>query len=303
MRFNELRLAEPIVRAVAALGYTEPTPIQTEAIPQIIDGKDLLGCAQTGTGKTGAFAMPILHRLHAANAEPNDGNNTKGKNNRNSARGRSPRALILCPTRELATQIFESFCAYGNKLHLRHTVIFGGVSQARQVRQLRDGVDVLVATPGRLIDLIEQGLVDLRLIEVFVLDEADRMLDMGFIRDIRKIVELVPDNRQTLLFSATMSEDIRRLSDTILRKPVFIQTARVASTAEAITQSVYMVTQNNKPVLLVRMLKQEDVKRTLIFTRTKYGADKLVKMLERAGIDAGAIHSNKIGRASCRERV
>ncbi len=197
MRFNELRLAEPIVRAVAAEGYTTPTPIQRKAIPEALAGKDVLGCAQTGTGKTGAFALPILHRLARPTAEngPRTRNSQRTRNGRrprNGTRGAGPRALVLCPTRELATQIFESFGSYGRNLALRHAVVFGGVSQARQVRELRAGIDVLVATPGRLIDLIGQGFIDLRAIEVLVLDEADRMLDMGFIRDIQRIVDRLP---------------------------------------------------------------------------------------------------------------
>ena len=293
MRFNELRLAEPIVRAVAAKGYTTPTPIQTKAIPEALAGKDVLGCAQTGTGKTGAFALPILHRLARPAAE-------NGKRTRNGTRGARPRALVLCPTRELATQIFESFSAYGRNLALRHAVVFGGVSQVRQVRDLRAGIDVLVATPGRLLDLIGQGFIDLRAIEVLVLDEADRMLDMGFIRDIRKVVDRLPSRRQTLLFSATMPAEIRQLADSILRQPVFVQAGPVATTVEAISQSVYLVARRNKPILLERLLRHEAMERTLIFTRTKYGADKLVRTLRRSGIEAGAIHSNKNQNARTR---
>ncbi|MHC4218270.1 MAG: DEAD/DEAH box helicase [Planctomycetota bacterium] len=286
MRFNELRLAEPIVCAVAAKGYTTPTPIQTKAIPEVLSGKDVLGCAQTGTGKTGAFALPILHRLANSAAEA-------GTRNRKGRRGRRPRALVLCPTRELATQIFESFCAYGRNLALRHTVVFGGVGQAGQVRDLRAGIDVLVATPGRLLDLIGQGYIDLGAIEVLVLDEADRMLDMGFIHDIRRVVDRLPSRRQTLLFSATMPAEIRRLADSILHKPVFVQAGPMASTVEAISQSVYLVARRHKPILLERLLRREAMERTLIFTRTKYGADKLVRTLGQSGIRAGAIHSNK----------
>ena len=293
MNFKELRLAEPIVRTVAAEGYTTPTPIQTMAIPEVLAGKDVLGCAQTGTGKTAAFALPILHRLAASTAGA-------GRRNRNGLRGGRPRVLVLCPTRELATQIFESFSAYGRNLPLRHTVVYGGVSQARQVRDLRAGIDVLVATPGRLLDLIGQGLIDLRAIEVLVLDEADRMLDMGFIRDIRKVVEWLPDRRQTLLFSATIPAEIRWLADSILRQPVFVQASPGASTVEAVSQSVYLVARKNKPILLERLLRHEAMERTLIFTRTKYGADKLVRILRRSGIEAGAIHSNKNQNARAR---
>jgi ATP-dependent RNA helicase RhlE len=251
-------------------------------IPEVLAGKDVLGCAQTGTGKTAAFALPILHRL----ARP------AAQNGRRSRDGR-PRTLVLCPTRELAVQIFESFGAYGRNLALRHAVVYGGVSQVRQVRALRAGIDVLVATPGRLLDLIEQGFVDLRAIEVLVLDEADRMLDMGFIRDIRKVVERLPSRRQTLLFSATMPAEIRRLAGSILRKPIFVQATREASTVEAVVQSVYHVARKNKPILLERLLRHQGMERTLVFTRTKHGADKLVRILRRSGIEAGAIHGNK----------
>ena len=302
MRFNELRLAEPIVRAVAAEGYTTPTPIQTKAIPEILAGKDVLGCAQTGTGKTGAFALPILHRLATgvAEAAPTVTRKRRRNGNGNGTRGRRPRALVLCPTRELANQIFESFGAYGRNLPLRRTVVFGGVSQARQVRDLRAGIDVLVATPGRLLDLIGQGEIDLGAIEVLVLDEADRMLDMGFIPDIRKVVDRLPPRRQTLLFSATMPVEIRRLADSILSNPVFVQVAPEASTADGIAQSVYLVARKNKPILLERLLRHDAMERTLIFTRTKHGADKLTSILRRSGIEAGAIHGNKTQHARTR---
>ncbi|MFU8828519.1 MAG: DEAD/DEAH box helicase, partial [Phycisphaerales bacterium] len=284
MSFLDLRLAEPIVRAVAAEGYTSPTPIQAQAIPVALEGRDVLGCAQTGTGKTCAFALPILHRL--ANLDEN-GKARKG------AQGRAPRALVLCPTRELASQIFDSFASYGRFLPLRHTVVFGGVNQHRQVQALRAGVDVLVATPGRLLDLLNQGVVDLRSVEVLVLDEADRMLDMGFIHDIRKVVKMISPQRQSLLFSATISPEIRKLADSILQNPVSVQTAREAETADAVAQHVYMVDRQNKPLLLERLLNQSEVGRTLVFTRTKHGADKLVKTLRRASINADAIHGNK----------
>ncbi|MHC4419771.1 MAG: DEAD/DEAH box helicase [Planctomycetota bacterium] len=296
MRFNELRLAEPIVRAVAAKGYATPTPIQKKAIPEALAGRDVLGCAQTCTGKTGAFALPILHWLATTSTV---GASTRNRN-RYRLRGGRPRALVLCPTRELATQIFESFSAYGRNLALRHTVVFGGVSQVRQVRDLRAGIDVLVATPGRLLDLIGQGFIDLGAIEVLVLDEADRMLDMGFIRDIRKVVDLLPSRRQTLLFSATMPAEIRQLADSILRQPVFVRAGPVATTVEAVSQSVYLVARRNKPILLERLLRHKAMERTLIFTRTKYGADKLVRTLRRSGIEAGAIHSNKNQNARTR---
>jgi ATP-dependent RNA helicase RhlE len=285
MSFKELRLAKPIVRAVAAEGYDTPTPIQMKAIPAVLAGEDVLGCAQTGTGKTGAFALPTLQRLGGHHAQ---------------RRGRRPRALVLCPTRELATQILESFNAYGRYLPLRHAVVFGGVSQAGQVRALRAGVDVLVATPGRLLDLIEQRIVDLRSIEVLVLDEADRMLDMGFIHDIRRIVARVPARRQTLFFSATMPDQIRRLADSILSNPTFVQAAPVATPAESIRQSYYVVTRPNKLVLLERLLRHDALGRTLVFSRTKHGADKLVKVLRRAGVEAEAIHGNKSQNARTR---
>lgn len=291
MKFVDLGLAEPIVRAVAAEGYTSPTPIQAQAIPVALEGHDLLGCAQTGTGKTCAFALPILHRLVQS---------TDGGKGRKAAHGRAPRALILCPTRELASQIFDSFVAYGRNLPLRHAVIFGGVNQHRQVQALRSGVDVLIATPGRLLDLINQGFVDLREVETLVLDEADRMLDMGFIHDIRKIVRLISTDRQTLLFSATMSQEIRKLASSILRDPIAIETARESATADAIAQQVYMIARPNKPELLQHLIHQDQVGRTLVFTRTKHGADKLVKILHRYSINADAIHGNKTQNARTR---
>jgi ATP-dependent RNA helicase RhlE len=301
MNFNELRLAEPIVRAVADKGYTTATPIQAQAIPVALQGRDILGCAQTGTGKTCAFALPILHRL--SQNTPVDQphlKNKKSKHTRNGGHGRPPRALVLCPTRELAMQIYESFVGYGRNLHLRHSVVFGGVSQGKQVRELRAGVDVLIATPGRLLDLINQGHIDLSKIETLVLDEADRMLDMGFINDIRKVIDMIPDQRQTLFFSATVSRDIRRLADAILFEPETIETAPESSTAELIAQRVYMVERQNKPVLLERILIEEDVGRVLVFTRTKHGADKLVKFLRHSDINAEAIHGNKTQNARTR---
>ncbi len=286
MNFQDLGLAQPIVRAIAAEGYATPTPIQAQAIPVILTGKDIFGCAQTGTGKTGAFAMPVLSRLAPPPAQP-------GARPRNNPAGGRARALVLCPTRELAMQIFESFRTYGRHLGLRYVTIFGGVNQNPQVRALRTGVDVIVATPGRLQDLMEQGHVDLSAVETLVLDEADRMLDMGFVHDIRRIAEELPESRQTLLFSATMPTEIRKLASTLLRDPEFIQVAPVASTAAAITQSVYHVSGKNKPELLQRLLRDASVGRTLVFTRTKFGADRLVKTLRESGIDAGAIHGNK----------
>ncbi len=280
MRFDELRLAEPILRAVATEGYSAPTPIQARAIPAVLAGTDLLGCAQTGSGKTGAFALPILHRLAAGgSAVP--------------ARKRGIRVLVLCPTRELASQITESFRAYGRHLPLRHAVVFGGVNQNQQVAALRAGADILVATPGRLLDLMNQGFVDLRSIEVLVLDEADRMLDMGFIPDIRRIVAQLPKRRQTLLFAATMPPDIRRLADSILNEPECVQVDPAGSTVETVSQSVYHVSKRNKPPLLENLLQRLGATRTLVFTRTKHGADRVVMGLQRAGIRAEALHSNK----------
>ena len=278
-KFSDLRLSEPILRAVTAEGYTVPSPIQAQAIPHVMAGRDLLGVAQTGTGKTAAFALPILHRLSAANVPPGN--------------GRRVRCLVLSPTRELASQIGDSFRTYGRNTLVRHAVIFGGVGQGSQVQALRHGVDVLVATPGRLLDLMNQGFVDLRSVEVFVLDEADRMLDMGFIHDIRRIVPKLPRERQTLLFSATMPQDIRELAATILRNPVSVAVTPVASTAERIDQSVYFVEKKNKPRLLAHLLNHTAFSRCLVFTRTKHGADRVVKHLNKVGIAANAIHGNK----------
>ena len=301
MRFNELRLCQPILRAVATAGYTTPTPIQAQAIPEALAGRDVLGCAQTGTGKTCAFALPILQRLsedQADHPQPNPHPTRKGKGR--GKHGRSPRALIMCPTRELASQIYDSFIAYGRNLPLSHAVVYGGVSQRWQVRNLRDGVDVLVATPGRLLDLINQGFIDLRTIEVLVLDEADRMLDMGFMPDIRKIVKMLPRRRQTLFFSATVPKEIRRLTESLLQNPVVVETAPESSTIETVTQCVHRVERKHKPRLLEHILRQDDVRRTLVFTRTKHGADKLVKHLRRSAINADAIHGNKTQNARAR---
>ena len=285
MRFEELRLAEPILRAVTAEGYTVPTPLQVKAIPHVLEGRDVLGCAQTGTGKTAAFALPILQRL--------------GPAARNQA-GRAIRVLVLAPTRELAAQIDDSFRAYGRYTGLRSTAIFGGVGQNPQVGALRSGVDILVATPGRLLDLMEQGFIDLRRVGVLVLDEADRMLDMGFIHDIRKIVAKVPAQRQTLLFSATMPDDIRKLADAILRRPVSVHVALVSVAADTVQQSVYFVEKREKPAMLEHFLNANAVTRALVFTRTKHGADRVVRHLSRAGIRAEAIHGNKSQNARVR---
>jgi ATP-dependent RNA helicase RhlE len=276
MQFSDLRLSEPLLKALQTEGYHTATPIQAKAIPPILDGRDVLGCAQTGTGKTAAFALPILQRL-----------------SEHKAQSRAPRCLILCPTRELAVQINDGFRAYGRNVKLSSVVIFGGVGQNPQVDALRRGVDIVIATPGRLLDLINQRFVDLRSIEMFVLDEADRMLDMGFINDIRKIVALVPPKRQTLLFSATMPFEIRKLADQLLHKPESIQIAAVAAIASAIEETVYFVEKQDKSALLAHLYDEMSMARTIVFTRTKHGADKVVKSLHRYGIRAEAIHGNK----------
>ncbi len=305
MSFDQLGLAEPIVRAVAREGYTTPTPIQAKSIPHVLAGRDLLGCAQTGTGKTAAFALPILHHLqkqrsatgngHSSHAPANkaNGGDRSRRKRKPAGDGRKPRALILCPTRELGAQIGDSFAVYGKDLSLRHTVIFGGVGQFPQTRALRQGVDVIIATPGRLLDLMNQGHVDLSAIEHFVLDEADRMLDMGFIHDIRKVSAKLPRRKQTLLFSATMPQDIRVLAATLLQDPVEVAVHPVSSAVELIEQFVYHVPKRNKPDLLRNLLNGEAAGRTLVFTRTKHGADRVVKDLVRAGLPAEAIHGNK----------
>ncbi len=269
---------EPILRAVREQGYDIPTPIQAQAIPHLIGGRDLLGIAQTGTGKTAAFALPILDFL-AGDPQP--------------PVPRQPSVLVLTPTRELATQISESFRIYGRHLSLRHAVVFGGVGQAPQVRALRTGVDVLVATPGRLIDLMEQGHVILRAIEVFVLDEADRMLDMGFIHAVRKIIAKLPRDRQSLLFSATMPPDIVDLAHSILRNPLRLEVTPSATTVERVAQRVLLVEKSNKRELLGEVLRDPSIERALVFTRTKHGADRVVKHLRRIGENAEAIHGDK----------
>jgi ATP-dependent RNA helicase RhlE len=267
------------LKALETEGYTTPTPIQEQSIPHILRGKDLLGCAQTGTGKTAAFAVPILQNLLLQQKE--------------DAYNHGIKALILTPTRELAIQIDESFAAYGKHTGLKHAVIFGGVSQFNQTAQLRKGVDILIATPGRLLDLIAQKYVNLKDIKMFVLDEADRMLDMGFIHDVRKIIAILPEKRQTLFFSATMPPEITRLSSSILTNPVRVEVAAVSSTAENVDQHIYLVEKNDKRQLLIHLLKNGTIHNALVFTRTKYGADKIVKELFRASIKADAIHGNK----------
>lgn len=278
MKFQDLRLSEPLLRAIGEKGYTDPTPIQQQAILPVLEGRDLQGCAQTGTGKTAAFTLPMLQLLAA---EP-------------APRGRRPiRALVLTPTRELAIQIDECCRDYARYTSVRHCVIFGGVNQRPQVDALQKGVDLLIATPGRLLDLIGQGYVTLDTIRFFVLDEADRMLDMGFIHDIRRILPLLPERRQTLFFSATMPESIAALAAKILRDPVLVTVTPPASVVETIAQTVYFAEKAEKSQLLIDLLTDSDANQVLVFTRTKHGADKLAKILNRAGIKSGAIHGNK----------
>lgn len=279
MNFNELNLIGPVLKAIKQEGYEHPSPIQEEAIPLLLAGKDLLGCAQTGTGKTAAFAIPILQRLY--------------KQRRSGGPAHLLQALVLTPTRELALQVSQSFVAYGRYTGLRTAVVFGGVGQAPQVEQLRRGVDILVATPGRLNDLIGQGLCDLGTISMFVLDEADRMLDMGFIHDVKKVIARLPGKRQTLLFSATMPKEISALAASILIQPVTVAVTPVSSTVDAISQVVYFVDKPNKIRLLIHLLQEESINNALVFSRTKYGADRIKKMLARANIPAGAIHGDK----------
>ena len=276
MTFAQLGLCPPILKALAEEGYESPSPIQEKAIPPALDGRDVLGCAQTGTGKTCAFAAPILQRL--------DGEKVSG---------RPIRALVLTPTRELALQIQESFAAYGRHLPLRSAVIFGGVGQAPQVEQLKKGVDILVATPGRLGDLYGQKLIDLSKLEIFVLDEADRMLDMGFIHDVRRILGWLPRQKQTLFFSATMPPEVRGLVDGLLVNPVKVAVNPVSSPVEIIDQKLYFVDRGNKTRLLAHLIRELDVKNALVFTRTKHGANKVAGDLAKAGITAAAIHGNK----------
>ena len=278
MTFDSLNLIEPLLKALKTEGYTHPTPIQEQSIPVILNRKDLLGCAQTGTGKTAAFALPILQLL----SQKTQQNGT-----------RRLKALILSPTRELAIQIGESFTAYGKHTGLKHAVIFGGVSAHQQINQLRNGVDILVATPGRLLDLMTQRVVELLNVEMFVLDEADRMLDMGFINDVKKIIAKLPFKRQTLFFSATMPPEIAKLAHSILNNPVKVEVTPVSSTVEKISQGIFTVDKKDKSALLVHLLKDASMTSVLVFTRTKHGADKLVKSLNRANISAEAIHGNK----------
>ncbi len=284
MTFEQLHLISPLLEALNKVGYTIPTPIQQQSIPHLLQGKDIFGCAQTGTGKTAAFALPILQLMSTAP------NYTKGI-----------KALILAPTRELALQISENFGEYGEKLKLKHTVIFGGVTQHSQVQTLHKGVDILIATPGRLLDLMQQGYISLKDIQYFVLDEADRMLDMGFIHDIKKVIAKLPIKRQTIFFSATVSPEINKLAQTLLVNPVSVNVTPISSAAELVTQSIYYVKKENKRALLTHVLKTQHIEHALVFTRTKHGADKIVKELNKVGIKSEAIHGNKSQNA--RERA
>ena len=280
MTFKDLGIIEPILRALEAEGYTQPTPIQEQSIPILLQGRDLLGCAQTGTGKTAAFAIPIIQQLH------NAGTSEKGK--------KKVRALVVTPTRELAIQISDSFKAYSKHTDIRNAVIFGGVKQGSQTNALRGGVDVVVATPGRLLDLIQQGFITLRDVEYFILDEADQMLDMGFIHDIKKIIAKLPTERQSLFFSATMAKEIVELAGKILSgSPERVTIEPKKTTAEKVEQAVYFVQKNDKPKLLIHILEANPNSSTLVFSRTKHGADKIVRVLQRANINAAAIHGNK----------
>jgi len=278
MTFKELNIIEPILKALTVEGYSAPTPIQEQAIPIILNNSDILGCAQTGTGKTAAFSIPILQKLY-----------------RNVKQGRDKeiKALILTPTRELAIQIGESFAAYGKYTSLRHTVIFGGVGQRPQTEALRAGIDILVATPGRLLDLINQGYINLKKVDFFVLDEADRMLDMGFIHDIKRILPLLPAKKQTLFFSATMPPEIASLADSILKNPEKVAVTPVSSTVDSIDQYLFFAEKKEKTSLLIDLLKDKDKESVLVFSRTKHGADKIAKSLTNAGIGTAAIHGNK----------
>lgn len=286
MTFSELKLIKPLIVALDKIGYNTPTPIQERSIPPILEGKDIFGCAQTGTGKTAAFALPILQLL---------------QNKKTAGSKRTIKALILAPTRELALQISESFTSYSKNLELSHTTVFGGVSQHLQVKDLNKGVDILIATPGRLLDLMQQGFINLNSIEFFVLDEADRMLDMGFINDIKKVIAKLPAKKQTLFFSATVAPDILKLANTLLKNPVSVSVDRVSSTATLVEQSVYYVAREDKRSLLKHVLKNSQIEHALVFTRTKRGADKVAKELNSNGIKAEAIHGNKSQNA--RERA
>ena len=276
MSFKNFGIIDPIIKAVNDIGYTLATPIQKQAIPLILEGKDIIGCAQTGTGKTAAFALPILQLLES-----------------DTKKYKMPRALVLVPTRELAIQIDQSVAAYSKHIRVSRLAIYGGVSQVTQVDRVRKGVDMLIATPGRLMDLINQGHVSLSEVKMLVLDEADSMLDMGFVHDIKRILKYIPQKRQTLFFSATMPNEIRKFANTILHHPAEINVSPVSSTAEKIVQSVSFVEKKDKAAFLANVLRNSDVKQTLIFTRTKHGADRLVRILGKGGIVAASIHGNK----------
>ena len=280
MSFNNLQLIEPVLQALSKEGYTNPTPIQEKSIPVILQQRDLLGCAQTGTGKTAAFVIPILQLMHQHMQRSNQSQ-------------RRIKGLILTPTRELAIQIGESIEAYGRFLPLRHQVIFGGVSQHSQVQNIRRGVDILVATPGRLLDLMQQGHISLRDIQFFVLDEADRMLEMGFVHDVKRIIAKLPAKRQTLFFSATMPDEIKKLADILLTDPVKVEVTPPASTVDLIQQSLYLVDKQNKQSLLIHLLQDQSIETVLIFTQMKHAADKLSRSLNQSGIRTEAIHGNK----------
>ncbi len=282
MNFESLNIIDPILKSIKEEGYTIPTPIQIQAIPIVLQGTDLIGCAQTGTGKTAAFAVPILQIL----------SDSKSFGNRKKIR-----SLVVTPTRELAIQIEESFKAYGRYTGLTCTVVFGGVNQNPQTNALRTGVDILVATPGRLLDLMNQGYISLKDVEVFVLDEADRMLDMGFIHDVRKIIASLPQKRQSLFFSATMPPEIVKLAGSIVYKPVKVEVTPSATTVDIVNQFVYFIDKGNKNSLLIEILKDENIKTALVFTRTKFGADKVVRVLQKKNITAEAIHGNKAQNA------
>jgi ATP-dependent RNA helicase RhlE len=278
--FKNLQLIEPVLKALSKEGYTIPTPIQERSIPVILQKRDLLGCAQTGTGKTAAFVIPILQLMYEQKQQSN-------------SPAHKIKTLILTPTRELAIQIGESIKAYGHYLPLRHQVIFGGVAQYNQVQAVRRGVDILVATPGRLLDLMQQGHITLREIQYFVLDEADRMLDMGFVHDVKRIISRLPMKRQTLFFSATMPNEIKQLANILLNNPVKVEVAPPATTVELIQQFVYYIEKHNKQSLLIHLLKDASIETVLVFTQMKYGADKLARLLNNAGIRTEAIHGNK----------
>ena len=278
MTFNDLQLIKPLLDALEKKGYKIPSPIQEKAIPPILQGRDIFGCAQTGTGKTAAFALPILQLMHAR---------------KNPNKRREIKALILAPTRELASQISENFKEYGSNLGFEQAVVFGGVSQFHQVAAIKKGIDVLIATPGRLLDLMNQGIIKLGTVEYFVLDEADRMLDMGFINDIKKILPKLPAKKHTLFFSATAAPNIMKLANTILQNPVSVAVTPVSSTATLIKQTVYFVPKGNKTQLLKFVLQEHKINHVLVFTRTKHGADKVAKALNAANIKAEAIHGNK----------